>query len=232
MNIRITLIQRLCMVLMLVAAGFGLNACSDTATAPAPAGSSTVTIFHANPAYTSDVVVRNDTTTLATLAYGTSGTASVGNGSRSFTFRATDGTQLASTSITLDSTIAPWVIFSGDAGGKDGFSINTKKISATVGESAIRVINASKNAGDITLKVNSLTGASFTASALSYQKATDYVTFPSASTTKLIVLKGGNSILEIPLFLSDTKSYTVVIYGSTDAAAVAPYKLAGKVIAD
>jgi hypothetical protein len=220
----------------LVATGLGFNACSDDPAAPSdPPGSSLVTFIQANPGFTSSVVFKLDTATLAgPTPYGTVTNGSVRNGNKKIDVRATDGAVLGTTNVQLDSTMRAWVIFSGNSVDHDVFSVSTKRKTAGAGEAFVRVINASKNVGDVIIKLNSATGLSLTQSKLSYKGVNDYVSLAPSAATQLVVLKddGVTPVLNIPVSFVDQASYTVIIYGSADPAAQPDSKLNAKIVSE
>lgn len=233
---RFSISTRYLLALIVAAFSVGLAACGDDSpTSPGPTGSSTIHIMHTNPGITSDVVFKSDTTTLGRLAYGIAATASVNNGSRTIAVRATDGTQLTSQSFTLDTTLSVWVVFTGNLDTKESFTVSTKKLVPPADNASVRVVHASKNAGDINIKINTVTGFPFTQNKISYKSATEYVTVPVAATNKLIVLKAegvGNTLEEIPTAFVSGKSYTVIVYGSTDVNADPSVQLTYKIVED
>ena len=221
------------MALAIVALGF--NACSDSTGPSDPPGSSLVTFIQANPGFTNAVVFKLDTATLAgPTPYGTVTNGLVRNGNKKIDVRATDGAVLGTANVQLDSTMRAWVIFSGNSIDRDVFSVSTKRKTAGAGEAFVRVINASKNAGDIIIKLNSASGLNLTQTKLSYKGVNDYVSLAPTSATKLVVLKddGTTSLLDIPVSFVDQASYTVIIYGSSDPAAQTEYKLNYKIVSE
>lgn len=196
-----------------------LGSCT-TETGPAVVKSARVTVFHANPGFTSPVVFTADSVTLgANVAYGATdaGTAK-GSPGTTVNVKGTDGTQLASSSVTVDSTTDTWTLFCGDATDRDAFTASSAMIFPVSGEVAIRFINASKNAGSVSLKVNSLTGASL-AGTTAYKGASNYTTNSAASITALFASDGSATPVAAltGLSLSSLKRYTVVLYGSKTA---------------
>lgn len=236
----LSFLRRALLAVGLVAAGLGMNACGDDPVAPSePAGSSVVTFIQANPGFTSAVVFKLDTATLAggPVSYGNVTNAVVKNGnSRKFEVRATDGALLGSTSLKLDSTVRSWVIFTGSSTEKDVFNVSTTRKTAAAGEAFVRVINASKTIGDVTIKLNTPSGLSLNQTKLGYKGVNDYVSLAPASATQLVVMKADNSsttpLLTIPVTFLDQASYTVIIYGSADAAAQQEYRLSYKIVSE
>ncbi|HVZ40101.1 MAG TPA: DUF4397 domain-containing protein [Candidatus Kapabacteria bacterium] len=234
---RFSMLLRSLFVLMAVSAAIGFNACSSDSPSspPGPVGSSTITVMHANPGFSSDVIFKQDTTTLGRLSYGTLKDAMVNNGTRTIDVRATDGASLTSTSITVDSTVSIWVIYTGSSTEKESFRISNKKLAVTADNAAIRVVHASKTInGNINVKINSATGLPLTQTPIPYQQSSDYVTVPIASTSKLIILRSDNTtqLLEVPVTFVSGKSYTIVVYGSTDVNADPSVKLTYKIEED
>jgi hypothetical protein len=221
------------MGMVVVGLGFGVGACSDSTTEPTPTGSSMISVMHANPAYTSDVIPKRESTTLASaLSYGGSASVSVPNGNSTITFAATDGTELASAQAQLDSSHSAWVIFSGDANERTGFAVVSKKISISSGNAAVRVIQASKTAPPVKIRINDINGLALTNGSIPYKSGSDFVNVPVATTTDLIVVNNNtsDSLMAVPLTLQAGSQYTVVIYGS--ASVTGQYGLTSKVFVD
>lgn len=219
----------------LVVAGLGLavGGCSDTTTEPTPTGTSLISVMHANPAYTSDVIPKRESTTLvSTLSYGSAATVTVPNGNSTVKFAATDGTELASAQAQLDSTHSAWVIFSGDANERTGFSVVTKKISIATDNAAVRIIHASKTAPPVKVKINDINGLALTNGSVPYKSGTDFVNVPVATTTQLIIVNNNtsDSLMTVPLTLQSGSQYTVVLYGS--ASVTGQYGLTSRVAVD
>jgi len=225
---------------IVVAAG-AFSACGDDpAGPPAPTGSSKITVMHANTEITGDVLFKRDTTTLSgnQIAYGATANATVPNGSSTIAVRALSGSQLSSAGVSLDSSSSTWVVFSGTIAKPEAFAIKTPKVTASGTNAAVRIIHASENAGEVSIKLNDLNGLSFTQNKLSYKNGTNYVTLPVATTTSLVVVKGEGASATPLLTIGTTgvftagKSYTVVIYGSTDPNAATSVKLRASIIED
>lgn len=225
----------------IVIAGAAFSACSDDPAAPPPpAGSSKISVMHANTEITGDVLFKRDTTTLSgnQLAYGATASATIPNGNSTISVRALSGSQLASAGVSLDSNSSTWVIFSGTIAQPEAFAVKSTKVNATGPNAAVRIIHASNNAGDVSIKLNDLNGLSFTQNKLAYKNGTSYVTLPVATTSSLVVVKGEGTTATPLLTIGTTgafaagKSYTLVIYGSADPNAAASVKLASKIVED
>jgi len=221
-----------------LAAGALFNACSDDPVAPpAPTGTSVVTVMHANAGFTPQVVFKRDTVALATLAYGGTQKVTLPNGNQTVAIRATDGSQLTSAGISLDTTKSTWVFFSGNATTRESFSITANKIVPSTGTAAVRVVNASNNVGDVSIHLNSTAGPAFTQTNVAYKSGTPFVELPVSTTVSLVVNKPDNSgmILTVATgagVLTAGKRYTVVIYGSSDPNADPSVRLTSVIVED
>lgn len=218
-----------------VALVLGVMSCSDDPASPQPQGSSNIFTFHANHGLTaSKFNFRIDTATIASLTYGESAKTMAQNGSRTVKIFNTSGNEVASVGANLDSSKSNFVVFSGDDSNREGFNVNSAKIAPSGGNCAIRVVHASNNAGEVTIKVNSMNGLSFTTRNLSYKSGTDYVELPVALTDSLLILKPGAAdvllSVQTKTLLSALKSYTIVLYGSTSPGADPSVKFASKLI--
>lgn len=223
-------------LVVMVGLGIGISSCGDDPVAPQPTGSSKVTVMHANAGITSDVIFKHDTTTLSRITYGAFGSAQVNNGNRRIDVRAIDGSVLGFTDVVLDTTTSTWVFFSGTLTQKDAYKVTTKKLTnVSAGNAAVRVVNASHNAGDIILKLNSLNGSAFTTGNLAYKNGSTYIEIP-ITTTQLVAVKPDNTTqlttIALTGVLATGKHYTVVIYGSTDPNADPSVALTSKVVAE
>lgn len=239
MNRLLTISRIWLLLIAIVAAGAQFSACSDDPAAPpAPTGSSKIVVMHANTDNTNEVLFKRDTATLAQLAYGGTATVTIPNGNSTISVRALSGTELKSTGVSLDSSTSTYVFFSGTAAAPEAFAIKTPKVTPSAPNASVRVVHASNNAGDISIKLNDLTGLSFTQNKLSYKSSTSYVTLPVASTNSLIIVKGEGTAATQLLSIGTNgvfaagKSYTVVIYGSADPNAATSVKLTSKIIED
>lgn len=218
-----------------IAMSVGMGACGSDPVAAPPPGSSKIIMMHANPGFTAaGVNFKSDTTTLAALTYGMNASVTLANGNRNVKVRAIDGTELGSVDFSLDSSTSQMAIFSGNVGAKEVIKISSPKITITGGTAAVRIVHASSNAGDVVILLNSANGTPFTATNLVYKGATPYKSLSVSSTDSLIVFKsdGVTRLLSIPTKtpLAALKTYTIVLYGSTDPNADPSVQLAAKVI--
>lgn len=218
-----------------IALSVGIGACGDDPVAAPPPGSSKIIMMHANPGLTAaSIIFKNDVTTLASLDYGLFATSVLGNGNRNVKVRALDGTELGSVDFSLDSSTSQMAIFAGSVGAKEVIKVNTPKITVTGGNAAVRIVHASSNAGDVIVLLNSANGTPFTATNLVYKGSTTYKSLSVSSTDSLIVFKsdGVTRLLSIPTKtpLAALKTYTIILYGSTDPTAAPAVQLAAKVI--
>jgi hypothetical protein len=228
-------------VLLAAVAAVGISGCSDDTVAPDPnAGkTSAITIFHAVPDYTTPVVVRASNTVISnSLAYGapTTAQAQIGSGT-TVSVKSSAGTDLGSTGLQIDSTRSVWVLFAGLFTGSGaqkstvfGFSDPKPTVSAT--KALVRLIHASPNAPSVSLRIGDSTGADL-ATNISYKNKSDFKSVDTTNKTLVVTKETGNTqLLSLPVTLVAGKVYTVIVYGSADVAAVDPYKLAAKIVAE
>lgn len=233
---RISILLNRLLAFVVVALGLAVVGCGDDPAGPSgPTGSSKITVMHANPGYTSDVVFKQDTTTLGRLPYAGALGVNVNNGNRKIDIRATDGSVLTSTDITLDSTVSVWVIFTGIGTDRESFKVSTKKATLSPTNALVRIVHASKNLEPITVKIGDASGPALNTSATPYKQSTDYVSVPPTTTTQLVVLKTNNTqvlVVDVNGKIQAGKAYTIVLYGSTDPSAADEVKLTSKLIED
>jgi hypothetical protein len=222
MNRLLTLSRYCFLIVAVVVAGALFSACSDEPSGPPPpAGSSTITVMHANADYSSTVRFARDTAVLADdVVFGVPRKATIPNGNSKIVVRSSGGTELKSADVSLDSTFSSWVIFGGTLASPDAFVVKTKKLTPSAGSCAVRVVNASNNAGNVSVRLNSTAGPAFTAEKIPYKGASAYVEL-QLTTVSLVVNKEDNSGIILTITtgagtFQAGKSYTVVIYGSTD----------------
>jgi hypothetical protein len=238
MNRLITLSRYWFLFVAAIVAGSLFSACgSDSPSGPpAPTGSSTITVMHANPDITSALQFKRDTLTLASLTYGQTGSATIPNGNSTISMRSASGTQLTSANISLDTTVSVWAILVGTLSQPEAFTVSSKKITVGATNVGVRVVNASKTVGDVKVKLNGAAGTSLTSTNLSYKGATNYVEIPVSTTASLVVTKPDDSVILTvttgPGTFVAGKNYTVVIYGSTDPAADPSVRITSKIVAD
>lgn len=212
----------------------GIAGCSDDPAEPTPTGNSTITVFHANPGFNQNVVVKRESQTLVTdLPYGQPGAKIiVPNGNNTLKVFGTDGTELASAQLQADSAKSAWTVFSGSSNKREMFSVITKKNAISSGNAAVRVIQASESAPSIKVLVNEKNGLALTSGAIPYKSGSDFINVPVATTQKLIITNSSSndSLLAIPVTLVAGKQYTAVVYGSTSG--VGQYALNGAIVED
>jgi hypothetical protein len=191
-------------------------------------------LLHANPGFSNPVVFYDGTTLIANVAYGAPSQQAVQIGSRTINVKATDGTQLTSASnLQIDSMHTAWVIHTGSANDSKTIANSTLRDTAAMrtalnsGMALVRLINASKTVGKVALRVGSSLGSKV-ADNLDFQGVSSYTAIDTTN-HKLIFTKetGTDTIAVNPVTVNVEagKTYSVVIFGSADPAAVDPNKL-------
>ncbi|MBL7987116.1 MAG: DUF4397 domain-containing protein [Chlorobi bacterium] len=211
-----------------------VTSCGDDPAAPQPTGNSTITVFHANPGFNQNVVVKRESQTLVTeLPYGQPGAkVIIPNGNNTMKVFGTDGTELASAQLQADSAKSAWAIFAGTSNKREMFSVITTKKPISSGTAAVRVIQASESAPSIKVLVNEKNGLALAPGAIPYKSGSDFINVPVATTQQLIITNSSSndSLLAIPVTLVAGKQYTAVVYGSTSG--VGQYALSGAIVED
>ena len=219
----------------------GCGGDDDPVEPPKDYGFSKVTFLHANPGRTNEVAFfRNDSTTISVpskprLAYDEMFVSTVPNGENlSYSVKAIDGTELANTTGSHDSSQIATLIFSGNATTSDLFLATTNSIATPgSGNVAIRFVHAAMNEGPRSLKLGSSSGATVV-SDIAYKGASSaYVSI--GSDTKILSIVDESTTpptsIDLSVDLSVAKVWTVVLMGSK-AALSDELKLKGKLIAD
>jgi hypothetical protein len=218
-------------------AALGIGGCSsDNTVAPDPnAGKkAAVLLLNVNPGFPNPVVFYDGSTLIANVVYGSPSQQAVQIGSRTINVKATDGTQLTSASnLQIDSMHTVWVIHTGSANDSKTIGNSTLKDTAAMrtalnsGMALVRLVNASKTAGKVALRVGSSLGSKV-ADNLDYQGISSYTAIDTTN-HKLIFTKGTGSdtlaVNPVTVNVAAGKTYSVVIFGSADQSAVDPYKL-------
>ena len=208
----------------------------DPVVEPKDYGSSKVTFYHVNTGLVNEVAFfRSDSIPVSSTHPMYEGTvnATVPNGENlSYSVKGLDGTVLASTTGSHDSSQFATVIFSGNANQKDLFIAKSEKIEVAEGNVAIRFVHAASDAGPRSLKIGSAAGAPV-ASGISYMGASDKYVLVGSDTKALVIVDETTSKPPITLTvdLSSGKVWTVVFHG-TEAPVDEAYKWTGSLISD
>jgi hypothetical protein len=219
----------------------GFSACSDDEpTSPINPGTSTITVFHANYDYTSSVNFKVGTTAVASsVSYGSAVQGPATNGNTNVVIQALGGTPLANTTVQIDSTRSVWVILAGEGQTSEAIGITGPKPSMpTAGSANLRVIHASKNGPPMDVRIGAPNGSTL-ATDVVYKDAEPlaFAAVPIATTTNLYLMKKGlatmaDTIAVVPVTLEDMKTYSLIVYGSSNAGADPSVKLTTRLVAE
>ncbi len=220
---------------LVLALAAGVGACSSDNPVEPPAPTySTITVFSANPNFSS-VDFQSGSNTAVGVGYGTSKTMQAENAvSTAVTAKQPSGVQIGQALVNVDSTRSVWVFAGVDASGNNEvFGRSDTLPHASVSSPWVRVVNVTSTTGSVDLHVDSPTGI-FIAKGIAYKEASEFTTGVSSANTQLVVTPSGRTdstlaVISLADTLANGKYYTVVVYGN-NAALQDQYKVKAQVL--